>query len=147
MLLSELIRLLRLEYHDVDHASPLLDDEQLTRAISQGLAALKKDLKQTYTLSQDGVVSPSPESEDRELIVLYGLAVVCRMMQAQTARGFSFSSGDKRIDKTKQPSYWAELGRGYLDQYRQAIQERNPEYGIGVPMVTPAIYGSDSESF
>lgn len=146
MQLSELIRALRLEYHDTDQTSPLLDDEQLQRAVSQALVALKKDLKQSYLLLPEGVVSPSPQPEDRELILLYGLAVVCRMMQAQTARGFSFASGDKRIDKTKQPSYWAELGRGYLDQYRQTIQERNPEYGIGVPAVTPAIYGSDSES-
>ncbi len=144
MQLSELIRTLRLEYHDTGNP-PSLDDDQLQRAVSQALVALKKDVKQSYNLSQDGVISPAPEPEDRELIHFYALAVVCRMMQAVTARGFSFSSGDKRIDKTRQPSYWAELGRGYLDQYRQAVQERNPEYGLGVPAVTPMIYGSDDQ--
>ena len=146
MQLSELIRTLRLEYHDTEEGSPLLGDEQLKRAITQSLVAVKKDVQQAFGLSLEGVISPDPEPEDRELIILYGLAVVCRMMQAQTARGFSFSSGDKRIDKTKQPSYWAELGRGYLDQYRLAVQERNPEYGLGVPSVTPMIYGSDDAS-
>ena len=141
MQLSELLRALRLEYHDTG-TPPQLDDEQLTRAVSQGIVALKKDVKQIYAIVAEAI-SPTPEPEDRELIILYALAVVCRMMQAATARGFSFSSGDKKIDKTKQPSYWAELGRGYLDQYRLAVAERNPEFGIGVPMVTPMIYGSD----
>lgn len=143
MLLTELLRALRLEYHDTENP-PQLEDEQLQRAVSQGLAALKKDVKQTYTLTGDGAISPDLEVEDRELLIHYSLAVVCRMMQAKTARGFSFSSGDKKVDKTKQPSYWADLGRGYLDQYRQAVQERNPEYGLGVPAVTPMIYGSDA---
>jgi len=66
-----------------------------------------------------------------------------RIHSAKTARNFSFSSGDKKVDKTKQPSYWAELGRGYLTQYQQAVSDRNPEYGGGVPVVTPLIYGSD----
>ena len=142
MLLSELIRGLRLEYHDAG-TPPSLDDDQLKRAVSQSLAAVKKDVKQTYLITDEGAITPSPEPEDRELIHSYALAVVCRMMQAQTARGFSFSSGDKRIDKTRQPSYWAELGRGYLDQYRQTVQERNPEFGLGVPAVTPMLYGGD----
>jgi len=142
MLLSELIRALRLEYHDAG-APPSLDDDQLKRAVVQALAALKKDVKQTYQITGEDAITPSLEPEDRELIHLYALAVVCRMMQAQTARGFSFSSGDKKIDKTKQPSYWAELGRSYLDQYRQTVQERNPEFGLGVPAVTPMLYGGD----
>jgi len=141
MQLSELLRALRLEYHDTG-TPPQLDDEQLTRAVSQGIVALKKDVKQIYAIVAEAI-SPTLEPEDRELIILYSLAVVCRMMQAATARGFSFSSGDKKVDKTKQPSYWAELGRGYLDQYRLAVAERNPEYGLGVPAVTPMIYGSD----
>lgn len=141
MQLSELLRALRLEYHDTG-TPPQLDDEQLTRAVSQGLVTLKKDIKQIYAIVSE-TISPTPEPEDRELLILYALAVVCRMMQAQTARGFSFSSGDKKIDKTKQPSYWAELGRSYLGQYQQVVAERNPEYGLGVPAVTPMIYGSD----
>jgi len=144
MLLSEVIRSLRLEYHDTG-TPPSLDDDQLKRAVSQALSAVKKDVKQTYLITEEGVISPTLEPEDREMIHSYALAVVCRMMQAQTARGFSFSSGDKRIDKTRQPSYWAELGKDYLDQYRQVVQERNSEYGIGVPAVTPMIYGADAQ--
>lgn len=142
MQLTELLHALRLEYHDAD-TPPQLEDEQLQRTVSQALVALKKDVKQVYTLNGEGVISPALDPEDRELLVAYALVVICRMMQAKTARGFSFSSGDKRIDKTRQPAYWAELGRGYLDQYRQGVAERNPEYGLGVPAVTPMLYGGD----
>jgi len=46
-------------------------------------------------------------------------------------------------DRDEENPLWAELGRGYLTQYQQAVSERNPEYGGGVPVVTPLIYGSD----
>ncbi len=143
MTVNDLIRSLRLEYHDLDEATPLLDAEQLERAIVRALASVNKDLKRSYTVDGDGNISPAFEDDDREVLLLHALVVVCRMMQAKTARGFSFSSGDKKVDKTRQPAYWAELGRSYLSQYQQAVSERNPEYGIGIPVIIPQIYGMD----
>ena len=141
---AELIHSLRLEYHDTDQASPLLEDEQLERPIDRAVVSVNKDLKRGYTVDGDGNISPALEDDDREVLLLFALVVACRMVQALVARNFSFSSGDKKVDKTKQPAYWAELARGYLAQYQQAIRERNPEYGGGVPDVTPLIYGSDA---
>jgi len=143
MAMNDLIRTLRLEYHDRDEDNPLLEDEQLERAINRAVISVNKDLKRSYSVNGDGNLVPDLEDDDREVLLLYALIVVCRMMQAKTARNFSFSSGDKKVDKTKQPSYWAELGRSYLSQYRQAVSERNPEYGGNIPIVTPLIYGSD----
>ena len=144
MAVTDLIRSLRLEYHDSDEATPLLDDEQLERAIDRAVVSVNKDLKRGYVIDEGGGFSPNLEDDDREVLLLFALVVACRMVQAKTARNFSFSSGDKKVDKTKQPAYWAELARGYLAQYQQAIRERNPEYGGGVPDVTPLIYGSDA---
>jgi len=143
MALNDLIQALRLEYHDRDQDNPLLEDEQLERALKRAVVSVNKDLKCSYSVDGDGSFSPDLEDDDREVLLLYALTVVCRMMQAKTARNFSFSSGDKKVDKTKQPSYWAELGRSYLSQYQQAVSERNPEYGGNIPIVTPLIYGSD----
>ena len=143
MALNDLIQALRLEYHDRDLDNPLLEDEQLERALKRAVVSVNKDLKRSYSVDGDGSLSPALEDDDREVLLLYALTVVCRMMQAKTARNFSFSSGDKKVDKTKQPSYWAELGRSYLSQYQQAVSERNPEYGIGIPIITPQIYGLD----
>ena len=143
MLLSDLTQALRLEYHDHNQDTPLLEDEQLERAVYRGLVSLNKDLKRSYMVDNQHNIVPDLDDDDRELLLLNALTVVCRMMQAKTARNFSFSSGDKKVNKTKQPSYWAELGRSYLSQYRQAISERNPEYGDNILLITPMIYGSD----
>ena len=143
MVLSDLTQALRLEYHDRDENSPLLEDEQLERALRRAIVSINKDLKRSYAVDNQGSISPDLEDDDKELLLLQALTVVCRMMQAKTARNFSFSSGDKKVDKTKQPAYWAELGRSYQAQYSQAVSERNPEYGGGVPDVIPQIYGLD----
>ena len=143
MALNDLIQALRLEYHDRDAENPLLEDEQLERALKRAVVSVNKDLKRSYSVDGEGNISPALEDDDREVLLLYALTVVCWMMQAKTARNFSFSSGDKKVDKTKQPSYWAELGRSYLSQYQQAVSERNPEFGSGIPDITPQIYGMD----
>jgi len=141
MALSDLKTVLRLEYHDRDENSPLLEDEQLERALRRGVVSINKDLKLTHSIDGQGNISPDLEDEDKEILLVSALTVVCRMMQAKTARNFSFSSGDKKVDKTKQPAYWAELGRNYQSQYNQVVSERNPEYGGGIPEVIPQIYG------
>ena len=141
MALSELTQALRLEYHDRDENSPLLEDEQLERALRRAIVSINKDLKRSYAVDNQSNISPDLEDDDKEVLLLQALTVVCRMMQAKTARNFSFSSGDKKVDKTKQPAYWAELGRSYQAQYSQMVSERNPEYGGGIPDVIPQIYG------
>ena len=143
MALSDLKTALRLEYHDRDVNSPLLEDEQLERALRRSVISINKDLKLGYVVDVQGNISPDLEDEDKEILLLSALSVVCRMMQAKTARNFSFSSGDKKVNKTKQPAYWAELGSSYQTQYNQAVYERNPEFGSGVPDVIPQIYGLD----
>ena len=143
MALSDLKTALRLEYYDRDENNPLLEDEQLERALRRGIVSINKDLKLSYVVDAQGNITPELEDDDREVLLHNALIVVCRMMQAKTARNFSFSSGDKKVDKTKQPSYWAELGSSYQAQYSQAVSERNPEFGSGVPDITPQIYGLD----
>ncbi len=143
MTLSDLTQALRLEYYDRDENSPLLEDEQLERALRRAIVSINKDLKRSYAVDNQGNISPDLEDDDKEVLLLSALTVVCRMMQAKTARNFSFSSGDKKVDKTKQPAYWAELGRSYQAQYSQTVSERNPEYGGGVPDIIPQIYGHE----
>ena len=141
MALSDLKSALRLEYHDRDANNPLLEDEQLERALRRGVISVNKDLKVQYVIDAEGNITPELENEDKEVLLLLALTVVCRMMQAKTARNFSFSSGDKKVDKTKQPAYWAQLSNSYQAQYNQAVSARNPEYGCGIPDITPQIYG------
>ena len=44
-------------------------------------------------------------------------------MRARTANAFSFSSGDKRVDKGQQPENWAKLEADLTAMYRRRLGE------------------------
>jgi hypothetical protein len=68
-------------------------------------------------------------------------------MRATTANTFSFSSGDKRVDKTKQPEHWAKLEEDLKALYKQRLSEIKPgaaaspeDYIISPSDMKPVIY-------
>ena len=68
-------------------------------------------------------------------------------MRSATANAFSFSSGDKRVDKSKQPEHWAKLEVDLLDEYRKRLAALQPGtevnedgYIITPGGLTPVIY-------
>ena len=132
---------LRLEYDDGDNP-PLLSDDQLDRALARAVTAINLNLERSYTIIEEEVL-PDIDTDDAEVLLTQSMITVCAMMQSKTARNFSFSSGDKKIDKTKQPDYWAKLGQGYEAKYKQMVSERNPDYGTETGLLTPQIYGND----
>jgi len=141
MALTEIRTSLRLEYDDSGNP-PQLSDEQLNRAIARAVSAVNLNLERGYSII-DGDITPSLDSDDGEVLLTQAMVTVCAMMQSKTARNFSFSSGDKKIDKTKQPDYWARLGQSYEVKYKEMVSERNPAYGSETELLTPVIYGND----
>ena len=141
MALSDVRASLRLEYDDSE-TPPLLSDEQLNRAITRAVMAVNLNLERAYTIVEDEI-QPTLDSDDEEVLLTHAMVTVCAMMQSKTARNFSFSSGDKKVDKTKQPDYWAKLGQSYEAKYKQMVSERNPAYGTETELLTPQIYGND----
>ena len=139
MALSDIRDKLRLEYDDSD-TPPLLSDEQLNRAITRALTAINLNLERAYAVMGEDF-QPALDSDDEEALLIHSMITVCAMMQSKTARNFSFSSGDKKVDKTKQPDYWAKLGQSYEARYKQMVSERNPDYGTETVLLTPQIYG------
>jgi hypothetical protein len=139
--LSDLRSKLRLEYDD-GGSPPLLSDEQLNRAISRAVFAVNLNLERSYTITQEEI-QPDLDADDEEALLTQAMITVCAMLQSKTARNFSFSSGDKKIDKTKQPEYWAKLGQSYEARYKEMVSERNPAYGSETELLTPVIYGND----
>ena len=139
--LIEIRSSLRLEYDD-NVSPPLLTDEQLNRAIARAVSAINLNLERTYTIVEEDI-QPGLDSDDGEVLLAQSMITVCAMMQSKTARNFSFSSGDKKIDKSKQPDYWAKLGQVYEARYKQMVSERNPDYGTETVLLTPQIYGND----
>ena len=84
-----------------------------------------------------GEVVPEPKGETLEMLLLLARIEACRFMRAATANAFSFSSGDKRVDKTSQPEHWAKLEADLTATYRQRLHELRPEAGQDNNILTP----------
>jgi len=100
--LTDFVATLRTDLSDPD--GELFTDEVLQRCILKGVHRLARDLETSLSIA-NGEVVPEPEGETLELLLLLGQIHACQVMRATTANAFSFSSGDKRVDKTKQPEH------------------------------------------
>ena len=144
MLLSDLVAMLRLDIGDT--AGEMLGDEFLNRCVVRAVYSLNKDIDTAYTVDA-GDVLPDPSGEDQEMLLLRAHVFVCMLMRSITANNFSFTSGDKKVDKTKQPQFWADLQGDLEKDYKARVKQRNPdapvEDGDGImaaPAVRPVIY-------
>jgi len=148
MLASDLIALLRLDIGDT--AGEMLGDDYLARCVTRAVYALNKDAATSFTMN-DGEVTPDPSGEEQELLLLRAHINVCSLMRSITANAFSFQSGDKRVDKTKQPSFWADLQGDLEKDYKDRVKKASTDDGGGVvddpesgimaaPAVKPVVY-------
>ncbi len=149
MALADLVATLRTDLSDP--GGDLFTDEVLGRCILKGVYRLARDLDITLSVV-DGEVSPEPEGETRELLLLLGQIHACQVMRAATANAFSFSSGDKRVDKSKQPEHWAKLEEDLKAVYKQRLGEIKPgasaspeDYIISPSDLKPVIYEQGSD--
>jgi len=147
--LADLVATLRTDLSDP--GGDLFTDEVLGRCILKGVYRLARDLDITLSVV-DGEVSPEPEGETRELLLLLGQIHACQVMRAATANAFSFSSGDKRVDKSKQPEHWAKLEEDLKAVYKQRLGEIKPgasaspeDYIISPSALKPVIYEQGSD--
>jgi hypothetical protein len=74
-------------------------------------------------------------------------------MRTKTATNFSFSSGDKKVDKTKQPEFWKGQEEALMTRYKKKVLAINPDSDmndnfIKVGSLKPLMYeiGSDVET-
>lgn len=148
MALSDLLASLRADLGDGDAA--LFDEATLTRCLHKSAYLLARDLDTAFAV-QDGEIVPEPAGEERELLLLLARIHACQVMRSVTSNGFSFASGDKRVDKTKQASHWAQLEADLRTQYKVRLAEINPEstlaeddYFVNPGDVGPVIYEQGS---
>lgn len=143
MPLADLIVTLR-----TDLADPLGERftyEVLRRCILKSTFPVGRDTGIQMTVSV-GEIVPEPEGELRELLLLHAQIEACRFMRAATASAFSFSSGDKKVDKTGQPEQWAKLEANLTAEYRQRLHDMKPEgadqddYIITPRELSPVLY-------
>lgn len=128
MMLSELILNLRLDLGD--QSVVLFEDAQLERSLRRGLIQINGDLDTSYQWVESGV-SPTLTTTAVELLLLSAQINACQIMRSKTANAFSFSSGDKRVDKTKQPEHWAKLAADLSADYKLRLKQLKPDIGTG----------------
>ena len=147
MELSEAIARLRLDAGDPD--AMVFTDVECRRAIARAVTRVNLDLGTQYALGETGL-APDPTEEHLELLLLAAHANLAGMRRSTSATtGVSFQSGDKRVDKTKAVSSWAELWDALWQQYRQLVTALTGEVdddSILTPRgLTPVIYEQTSE--
>ena len=134
MAVSDLISILRTDL--ADPGAERFSDEVLTRCILRSAFPVGRDTGMQMTVI-GGEISPEPQGEVLEILLLQAQIAACQFMRAATANSFSFSSGDKRVDKTSQPEHWAKLEADLTASYRQRLKEIRPETGQGDYILTP----------
>lgn len=120
----DLLATLRLDL--ADPGAALFSEELLRRCLLKGVFRVGRDLGLSFSIVE-GEIEPEPTGGADELLVILGQIHACQSMRAATANAFSFSSGDKRVDKTKQPEHWAALEADLHLAYSRKLRELRPD--------------------
>lgn len=143
MTMSELVAAMRLDLGDTENV--LFAATALTRCLIRALSSVNQDLRLTLRLV-NGEIIPPPDGLTAELLLLLAESYACAQMRGKTANAVNVSSGDKRIERTNQAKYWAELEEDLLARYRQRIAEMSGgEFFITPPPFRPVLFEQGSE--
>ena len=124
MTVTSLISELKLQIDDTGDES-LLTQEQYSSIVSRSLTKVNTVLGMRYTVEGDEI-TPDLLPDSQELLTVQSLVFITETMRAKVAKNFSFKSGDKSIDKTKQPSFWADLHKDYLEKLHSLTRRLAP---------------------
>ncbi len=132
-----------------DPSSERFADEVLKRCILRSTFAVGRDTGTQMSVVSSEII-PAPQGEVLEILLLQAQIAACQFMRAATANAFSFSSGDKRVDKTSQPEHWAKLESDLTATYQQRLGEIKAVSGVDDFVMTPrsipiAVYEQGSE--
>ncbi|MHB9037075.1 MAG: hypothetical protein ACYC64_10425 [Armatimonadota bacterium] len=139
MTISDLAGLLRMDLADPNKER--FSDEILARCVLRSVFPVAWDLDVRLTVVE-GQVDPVPDIDTQEMILLQARIEACRFMRAATANAFSFSSGDKRVDKTGQPEHWAKLESDLVAAYKQRLHDLRPDVSLDDSIITPRGVGA-----
>ena len=108
-----------------DDGQPQVAESYVRRQSERALPVVAADVLVSYALDGDLVVPGMPAGH-RELWALQTKVLVCRFLRAQAASRVSFSSGDKRMDRSREASNWADLEKAFADEYAERVRRENP---------------------
>lgn len=124
MTVTSLISELKLQIDDTGDES-LLKQEQYSSIVSRSLTKVNAVLGMDYAVEGDKI-TPDMLANSKELLTVQALVFIAETMRAKVAKNFSFKSGDKQVDKTKQPSFWADLHKDYLEKLHSLTRRLAP---------------------
>ena len=125
MILSDLTQRMRLDLGDSEAAT--LDDGYLLRAMDRAVVAVNQDLGTAYLTTLTTLVS-DPPADHLEALLIKARVCIYQMMQTQAAGAFSFTSGDKKVDKTAQADAYADLVAQGEKAYKEKVKAIKPDY-------------------
>ena len=121
MALADLVTVIRTDLADPE--GERFSDEVLSRCILKSVPSVARDLGLEMSISGSEILNCPPQGESLEMLILAARIEACRYMRVATANAFSFSSGDKRVDKTSQPEQWAKLESDLIEEYKQRLHD------------------------
>jgi len=143
--LNELVADILADFTD-EEGEPLVASEYTERAAERALPLVTVDLDVLYQLD-DGDVFPVMPGDHRELWLLKAKILVCRFLRAQSASRVSFSSGDKKMDRSKEAANWAALEKDLAGEYAERVKKINPTADDSVLSLNtrPLVYSRGSQ--
>ena len=103
----------------------LVSEAYVRRQAERALPVVSADLADNYLLDDDNV-SPVMADDIREVWAIRTKIMVCRHLRAQASSRISFSSGDKKMDRSREAANWAALQKDLTDEYAARIKRLNP---------------------
>jgi len=144
MALADLVTVLRTDLADPE--GERFSDEVLSRCILKSVPGVARDLGAEMSISGGDILNCPSQGETLEMLILAARIEACRFMRAATASAFSFSSGDKKVDKTSQPEQWAKLEADLIAEYKARLHDislpgsLDDDYIITPRELKPVIY-------
>jgi len=140
---ADLLAAMRQDMGDTE--AVLFSDTALERCLTRAIYPVRQDTGAAL-LPINGEIVPAPEGLVAEMLLLLAESFACGIMRGKTANAVNVSSGDKRIERTNQAKYWAEMEADVLARYRQHVTDLSGgDFFITPPRIQPVIYEAGSE--
>ena len=123
-MLNDLVADLERDFRD-EEGIPFAPVEYLERCTVRALPLVAEDLNLAYRLNGD-IVTPDMPGHHRELWLLQAKIMLCRLMRTQAATRIAFSSGDKKMDRSREAANWAALEKDLRRDYASTVKRINP---------------------
>ena len=123
-MLDALVADILLDFID-EEGEALAPENYIRRQAERALPVVATDLAVAYLLDNDDV-SPEMPGDHREVWAIRTKIMVCRHLRAQAASRVNFSSGDKKMDRSKEAANWAALEKDLTAEYASRVKRINP---------------------